>query len=233
MRYHRFFTTFDPAATELVLRDRELWHQLKYVLKIKSGEQIILCDGQGAEIIEEIVGYGRGEVKLKRAGAAKLGREANRPVILYCAILKRDNFEWVVQKATEVGVIEIVPLITERTIKSGLQTQRLEKIIKEAAEQSGRLLLPRLFSPLSLASALKQARQNEYNIFFDIAREAAHEADFKGLGPLGLFIGPEGGWSDNERKQAQEQDVPIRTLGPLTMRAETAAVVAGFLGANN
>ena len=84
---------------------------------------------------------------------------------LYCAVLKRENFEWVVQKCTELGIRAIIPIVTTRTVKTGLKMDRLRIIAKEAAEQSGRGIIPVINNPLEFDRALEEAKHQQ-NIFF-------------------------------------------------------------------
>src|SRR6185503_3112201 len=93
--------------------------------------------------------------------------QLKREVTLYCSILKKENFELVCQKATEVGAYAICSIIAERTVKTGLNRPRLEKIIKEAAEQSGRSSLPILLEPMSFPEALSSSKANDLNVLFD------------------------------------------------------------------
>ncbi len=161
--------------------------------------------------------------------------ESSVRAVLYCAMLKRENFELVVQKATECGVAEIVPIVTARTVKLGLKIDRLQKIAREAAEQSGRGIVPEIFDPMSLKESIVHAKQNNANILFEPS--GSH---FLGtLVPFrldatkvamnrGLFIGPEGGWTDDEVDQMRGAGYHVVSLGPRVLRAETAAIVAVF-----
>src|SRR3989344_4947911 len=148
MKIHRFIGNFKIKIGALRINDEELLNQLRNVLKLKVGEKIILCDGRRNEGSAEIKEYGKDyvEVEIKEVGVNE--NEPEKQVILYCSILKRENFELVVQKATEIGIKEIVPIITERTVKLDIRKDRLEKIIREAAGQSGRGTVPVLHEPI-------------------------------------------------------------------------------------
>ena len=158
------------------------------------------------------------------------GAVAAVAAVLYCAILKRENFELVVQKATEIGVREIVPLITQRTVKLDIKEERLRKIITEAAEQSGRGRVPMLRQAMSFADALADAQRNDANFFFDISDVIVEEGAIGDAMRRGLFVGPEGGWSYEEVLAARAAGCHIISLGALTFRAETAAIIASYLG---
>ena len=156
MRLNRFISDFDLEGQDLSVFDKDILNQVKNVLRLKSGQQILLADGKANEALAEIIEFGGDFFRVKLLQKESNSNESARKVILYCSILKRENFELVAQKATEVGVAEIVPLICERTIKIGFKKERLVKIIKEAAEQSGRGILPVLYEPISFSQAVKQ-----------------------------------------------------------------------------
>src|SRR5688572_22987985 len=137
MKIHRFIIHATVENGEAVVTDANIVQQIKKVLKLRVGEKVILGDGNMNEVLGEIYEVGKA-IKLKVLEEQKNENEPKNSVILYCSILKKENFEQVCQKATEVGVREIVPLVTARTVKLDVKTDRLQKIIREAAEQSGR-----------------------------------------------------------------------------------------------
>ncbi|MBI5153544.1 MAG: RNA methyltransferase [Parcubacteria group bacterium] len=149
--------------------------------------------------------------------------------MLYCSILKRENFEWVAQKATEIGVGEIVPLVTQHTVKLELKEGRLKKIVQEAAEQSGRSVLPKLQIPMGFEQAVHEAKLNGTTLFFDVSGKEFDKKMIKDSEKVNIFIGPEGGWNEGEIEIAQKNKFIFVNLGKLTLRAETAAVVGTYL----
>ena len=214
------------------LKDKELVSQLRNVLRLKAGDNIVLADGKGNEAVVSL-----GDVKGKTIKAKILKRQKNEnesavDIILYCSILKRENFELVAQKAVEVGVKEIAPVITERTVKTGFKKERLEKIIKEAAEQSERGVLPVLREPVSFRQATTEAVANDANLIFDKSGGAIKKLEMKVNKKMGVFIGPEGGWSESELQVAREANFKVANLGNLILRSETAAIVASYLMTN-
>ena len=218
-----------------MLKDYELFNQIRNVLKLKIGEKIILGDGKMNEGIAEIKEYGKDFIRVE-AGEIKINQnEPAGQVILYCAILKKENFELVIQKATEIGVKEIVPLITARTVKLDIKKDRLEKIIKEASEQSGRGIMPILHDPLEFNKTFDYAKHSKVNLFFDSSGGDFTE-DFKLKTEnylIGVWIGPEGGWDSQELELARKSGFKIINLGKLTLRAETAAIVATYRVVHN
>ncbi len=228
MKIHRFIGDFDLSQASLLIKDAELAKQMRSVLKLHTGEKIILSNGKGDEALCELGGYGKDAVSITILEKRTNESEPPSHVILYCAILKRENFELVAQKATEIGVKEIVPLITRRTIKLNLNLERLEKIVREAAEQSGRGVVPLIHQPMEFEAAVAQAQANSANIIFQPNENVVDQKNMS-TGPIGLFIGPEGGWDDMEITLAKESGIVPQSLGALVLRGETAAIIASYL----
>lgn len=230
MKIHRFVGNFNLKIGVLKIEDWDLFNQAKNVLKLKAGEKIVLGDGNMNEGTAEILEYGKNFIRVSINEIKTNENEPSQNVVLYCAILKKENFELVAQKATEVGIKEIVPIITERTVKLDIRKDRLEKIIKEAAEQSGRGIVPVLREPIKFQEAFVLAKTYGLNLFFDQSGES-----FKGLqrldnkGRIGAWVGPEGGWDSQEVELALKSGFKIINLGELTLRTETAAIIGAYL----
>jgi 16S rRNA (uracil1498-N3)-methyltransferase len=223
MKTHRFFTKLERGRDRAVsFVDRDTIHQIVAVLKLHAGEVMTVLDGKGNEIDVELDEVGK-QVSGHMIDERKNLAEPKHEIVLYAAILKRENFEWAVQKAVECGVTSIVPVLTDRTIKKDVNIERLQAIAKEAAEQSGRGIIPVVEAPMKLDAALKHAKGEKY--FFDIGGETLAS----GSGDASLFIGPEGGWTDEERAKAKRAGAKIVSLGPRVLRGETAAAVAMYL----
>jgi 16S rRNA (uracil1498-N3)-methyltransferase len=227
MKVHRFIGPYDLRATEIVLEDGAA-RQMSAVLKLRAGERVMLGDGQGREADYEIANVAKREVGLVRLGTARrVETESEREVVLYAAILKRESFEWAVQKATECGVSEIVPVVTGRTIKKDVKLERLYEIAREAAEQSGRGVVPVIREPMKFEKAMQVAKGDK--VFFDAG---GSELDSRLRGNdkrVNLFIGPEGGWTPEEADIAKRAGATIVSLGPRVLRGETACAVAVYL----
>lgn len=230
MRLNRFICQFNPKDKVMLISNPELVNQIRRVLRLQVGEQIILCDGKSREALVKITEIGN-NIKTQVIEINENKSESSVYGILYCAVLKKENFEWVCQKATEVGVKEITPIITQRTVKLNLKHDRLQKILKEAVEQSGRSIIPILNPIIDLKTAIEQAKNNNLNIIFEQSGES-----FKNLKletkKVGIFIGPEGGWDEKEIKFAKENGFIFASMGKTTLRAETAAIIASYLVEN-
>lgn len=228
MKFHRFVTQLDLDKKTIKIIDKELVHQINNVLHLKFSEQIILCDTLGNEVLAEIITLGK-NVECRVIEKRKNEVESARYVTLYCSILKKDNFSLVAQKATEVGVKEIIPLICERTIKKDVNLERLNKIAKEAVEQSGRAVVPIISAPMKLKNAVEKAKENDLNIVFQMAEKSFEDKILRGKKKVGVFVGAEGGWTDKELAFMKENDFVALSLGKTVLREETAAIVGTYL----
>jgi 16S rRNA (uracil1498-N3)-methyltransferase len=231
MRKDRFFLDTKIEKGKLEILEKEIFHQVKNVLRKKVGDRIILFNGTGIEAEAEIKKFSKDKIEVEVLNIEKPEREPKIFVSLFCSILKKSNFELVVQKATEIGVKEIVPILCRNTVKTGLNLKRLEKIAKEATEQSKRVTLPKIEKILSFKEAIEKAKNFDLKILFDISGK-----DFslvkKGAKNVAIFIGPEGGWDELEIEMAKKENFEILNLGKLNLRSETAAIVASFLVSN-
>jgi 16S rRNA (uracil1498-N3)-methyltransferase len=142
MKIHRFIYPFSDKVTEIYIRDESLVKQMTRVLKFVVGEKITLTNGAGLDADCEITEINKREI-IVAVNSISANDIAQKKVILYASVLKRENFELIAQKVTEVGVSAIVPVLTSRTVKTGLNENRIIKIIHEAVEQCGRSTIPR------------------------------------------------------------------------------------------
>lgn len=212
------------SSTEPVtIPSLELLNQLKRVLRLSPGAEIILFDGSGNEFKARIVGFEKTGVSVAIYSMQPNRVQPPHETWLFAAIVKKDKFEWIVEKATELGVSHIVPLVTDRTEKQGLNGIRLSKVSIEAAEQSGRGTVPKIHDILKLADALAT-----YSVHSAIAWEpTAPKFDKNEMHTISsIYIGPEGGWTEGELEQFKKAGVKLASLGPQILRAETAVVAA-------
>lgn len=225
MKRHYFIGQFNWGNQVIECLDTEIIHQVKDVLKINIGEEVVLCDGAGKAAVTTLKQIDKKTAQFSIVNLLPI-KKADKQIILCAAMLKRDSFEWLLQKAVEVGVDEIVPILSERTVKIGSNEKRWQKIIKEAAEQSERQVLPKLHAVQTLKDALKA--NDGKKIFFDPIGGKADQIKVVEKNIM-VFIGPEGGWSEGEIKQAQAVEAQIVNLGDTILRGETAGVVAVYL----
>lgn len=231
------------------LRGPEAYHIVK-VLRCRVGQDIELFDGQGARytgVIKVLHPDGSVEGEL----TATLVNAHPGPKVclnLYQGLLKASRWEWVLEKGTEVGVSCFIPVTTARTVvllreeeRIQSKVERWEKIVLSAAKQCGRSDLPTLQSPVALRDALQLAKETGPILFAweDMigssarmtVREALHAAlrDAADTVTVNLFIGPEGGFEDEEVDLAEVHDAVLFALGPHALRSETAAIAATSL----
>jgi 16S rRNA (uracil1498-N3)-methyltransferase len=231
MKIHRFIGNFSLKENLTSISNKEIYNQVKNVLRLLPGEKIILGDGRDSEALAEITGFDKQSIGIKILKIENSPNEPEMRAVLYCAVLKKENFELVAEKAVEAGVAEIIPVITAKTIKTNLRIDRLEKIVREAAEQSGRGIVPLVGRILNFDQAVSHAEKNDINLFFEVrANKFEPRLVSVNMGNrAGIFIGPEGGWSDEEIRIAQDKNFQIVSLGKLTLRGETAAIIATYL----
>jgi len=228
MKLHHFFIHFFIEEKRgdknfLIITDQDLIHQWSKVLRLALGERIVLLDNSGYEFLVTVSSLAKSGAEFVIAEKRKSANIPTKEVWLYQSLPKKDTFEWIAEKATELGVTHIVPIVSERSEKKDINGERVKKIIKEASEQSERGVLPTLHEPADLLAALSAVSVPALALHTK-GVSAFHES-VKG-GSVALFIGPEGGWSDAELILFQNRKIPIVGLGPQILRSETAAVAA-------
>lgn len=237
MRLQRFYINFPLEHTRETLKDERLIHQWRNVFRYNVGSEVILFDGSGNEYDSVIEKLNNREAEVRLVSERK-GIVPERRILLFQSLIKKDKMEWVIEKATELGVSKIVPIVSERSEKKGFNLERAKKIAIEASEQCGRADVPEITSSQQLAASIQECEGKI--IAFDpsgeslelgaksLERKKESEALSSKLAPLSLFIGPEGGWTEKELEIFKQKEAKILSLGPLTLRAETAAI-AGIL----
>ena len=231
---HRFFITNEDriGAKDVVLASEELVHQMFSVLRFKPGEEVVLLDGSGEEWVVLITDITKkqvaGKVLEKRVNEA----EPAIKVCLYQSLLKHmEKFEWVLQKGTEIGFSTFVPLVTARTERPVVgKIDRLERILKEASEQSGRGVVPVLGGAVKFKDV--KCEKGEVCVIADpkasvSLKDFVSGEGFKKAKKINIFVGPEGGFTDEEVSSALERGFVGVNLGKRILRSETAGVVMG------
>jgi|SRR3989344_74923 len=235
MRLHRFFVEelLAPVAVRgaVKIKDKDLLHQWKHVFRFQVGHQLILLDNSGSEFQAQISSLSGIVADLIILSSKISGATPSEEIWLFMSLIKKDKFEWVLEKGTEIGVSHFIPVLADRSEKKNFNHERGVKIIKEAAEQSGRAKLPELGEICDLDETLKMVEQIEQKNSFAIALDPTGDQKFdkklfENATKMALFIGPEGGWSERELALFKKQNVAICTLGTAILRAETAAIVA-------
>lgn len=229
MKLHRFF--IKPEAVrgqEIILEDKNLINQIKKVFRLKIGAGVLFLDNSGKEYKSAIKELGDSEIKFEVIEVLENKNEPDLKITLCQSLCKKDKFEWILQKGTEIGVSEFVPVIAERTEKLGLNRERAEKILREAAEQSERGIIPKLAEVKNFEEAIKNSVGEK--ILLDKSGKSIKTFNHKPPAfHLNIFIGPEGGWTEKELKLAKESNAKIISLGPLVLRTETVGLVTAAI----
>lgn len=231
----------NSVGTEEGSDHERLIHQWRDIFRFGEGDRVLLFNKEAGEWLAEFISLDkkRGAV-LKiveqnlagidsvtgiSGGAAKAIPQKN--ITLYMAIIKNSNFDLVVEKVTELGASKIIPIMTERTVKSGLNFERLRKLAIEASEQSGRIDIPEISEIMNFDNALSDAKQliDSKSAFFGHISDNKVDSSMTDLTSAALYIGPEGGWTDEEILKFEQVGVLPMSLGQFVLRAETAAIV--------
>lgn len=234
MKISRFFQAIDvELGQQQALSTVNHRHAIQ-VLRLKVGEPVILFDGTGGEYKGSIASATKRESAVLLESFDSCERESSLDSTLVLAVIKQDKMDFAIQKAVELGVSHIQPMIAARSVIK-LKADRLQKklqhwqaIIVGACEQSGRTSVPSIAEPLSLSDCLSHYQQH-----FCIGMLPTSDKTFRQLErpteqpPIALFIGPEGGFTNEEDEQMQQANVHTTRFGPRILRAETA-VIAGL-----
>lgn len=217
MTVHRFFVPADAVSGERFTIPATIERQVRGVLRLRTGDRVILLTGDGDESICRLDG---GDCVLEERRVAA-GEPAHRLTVLQ-ALIKGDGLEEVIQHGTELGVASFRLWVADRSVARDLSSRRLDRlraIAREAAEQSERGLVPDVDGPVALRTALQPGTV--------VLHERTRGARLRSLPPpRALVIGPEGGFSDRELALARSSGVTLAGLGPRILRSETVALAA-------
>jgi 16S rRNA (uracil1498-N3)-methyltransferase len=211
------------------LRGDEARH-LTRVLRVEPGQKFEISDNTSAYLAEVL--EARGERVVFRIEAPLESTPPQVRITLCAALIKFDRFEWIVEKATELGVERILPFEATRTDKglfeaSRKRAERWERIARESSQQSRRTTLPEILPAVRLDAALRT--EAELRLFLEEETAPPLLREARKAGTAALLLGPEGGWTQREREAAEAAGWKPVSLGPQVLRAETAAVAAAAL----
>lgn len=244
---HRFFVPSESLKHQPVTLTGDQAHQVRRVLRLRLGDRVMLLDGHGWACEAMLVALGEADAKFQVVRRWEMEGEPATHITLYQAVLKGERFGWALQKGAEVGVSAFVPIVCERNVVDDLDAveekrERWERIIQEAAEQSGRARLPRLLPAQLFAQAIHATEkttgvsenpplriipwEGERSLRL---RDALAGCNLSQGARIEVFIGPEGGFADEEIDLARRYGIRPVTLGPRILRAETAGIIAAVL----
>lgn len=227
----RFFVDQRPEGETFI--GGEDGRHIAKSLRMRPGEPLTLCDGQGTDYSCRVVSCdGEGALVQVEDSAPSRGEPRTKVTVCQC-LAKGDKLETVTQKSVELGAWEIWPVESSRCVvrldgkSAGKKTARLQKIAREAAMQSGRGRIPQVLEPAPLKRALETAaKEGEILFFYERGEESLKKALSSAGDRLFVFVGPEGGFSPEEAALAQSLGGKILTLGPRILRTETAPLAA-------
>ena len=236
----RFFAA-EPITSDRATLDGPEAHHLLHVMRATVGQEVTVFDGSGAEFVAEVTACGRASVDLKVLERIEVDRELSFSLTVGVSLPKGDRQKWLVEKLTELGATELVPLATERGVAQPTDNalDRLQRSVIEAAKQCGRNRLMHIAKPQAWGAWVgNKCIPNELPVAGDLRspdmylrRLVAHpagrplvELDLAVPQPTILAVGPEGGLTDDEIVAAEAAGWQIVDLGPRILRVETAAV---------
>lgn len=236
---HHFFLPPSAIQADSILFPSDNAHQILRVLRLRMGDQVTVLDGLGWQYRVELTNVSQEKVGGKVLERTAVSGEPPIHLSMYLCLTQREKFEWMLQKCTEVGVSEFTPVLSSRSLVQAAESlnnklPRWQRILQEAAEQSGRGLIPRLNMPMDFSAVLASTSGQ-----FDVCLIAWEEEQslrltdaFQELpanARIALLIGPEGGLTHAEVGLAMVGGWKAVSLGPRILRMETAAVVSAAL----
>ncbi len=226
----RFFLDIPDTEQSIVITGQDARH-IAGSLRMRAGDTLTVCNGHGTDFDCVIAAADNEQVVLEVTDRRRTASEPTVEVTLYQGLPKGDKLEWIIQKAVELGVTRIVPVVTARSIakpspREEQKTARRQKIADEAAGQSGRGILPVVEPPISFADAAGRMARERTVVFYECGGEPLSTLLADPPKALSIFIGPEGGIAPEELEKLVENGAAVATLGPRILRCETAPIAA-------
>ena len=231
----RFFVGTDQISDkDIVITGTDVNH-IRNVLRMTPGEEVTVSDGQGMDYFCRIAELTKEEVRLDIVDSWHSFVELPTKIYLFQGLPKSDKMEMIIQKAVELGVYEVIPVSTARAVvkldakKEASKQKRWQTIAESAAKQSKRMVIPEIHSVMKFSEAVNYAEELDIRFIpYELAENMAHTKKlFEQIEPgqsIGIFIGPEGGFTPEEIELAMNQQVQPITLGKRILRTETAGM---------
>jgi len=232
---HRFFVDKSSIADNQISITGDDFRHIKTVLRLLPGENVILCDSCGTDFLCEIESFEKDFVRTKIIEKTQNISEPNVQITLFQGYPKADKMDFIIQKCVELGITQIVPMLTERSVvrldkaKATKKLERLQKISEAAAKQSGRGIIPKILPISTFLQALELSTTLDGAIIPYEKEQVTTLKTFASAyngNSVGIFIGPEGGFSETEISAAKAANVLPVTLGRRILRTETAGLVS-------
>ncbi len=221
------------SENSITITGGDVAHIVK-VLRMKEGDKLLLCDGKGYDYTAEIVTLSSSQVLTKMLEKSPCKNEPKTKITLFQGLPKQGKMEWIIEKCTEIGVSDIVPIKTERSVvrlddeRSDKKLSRWQKTAQEAAKQCGRGVVPKVHAPISLKDLKKDNLPDFLLVPYEEEKSVSVKEAIQNMNAesAGIFIGPEGGFEAFEIDFLKELGAKSVTLGPRILRTETAGMVA-------
>lgn len=234
---HRFYVPDIDATDRSITLEGPVARQLKTVLRVEASEHVRLFDGSGAEWEVEVEHVGKTSIETTLISAVKSVPEPSVGVTMLLGLARPERIELAIQKCTELGAVRFIPVTSERVqggntgTPSPKRLERWQRIVVEAAEQSGRAIVPDVEQPMPVMEAVRSliADQPLLCMWEEIANESESlssslKAISRANSALAALIGPPGGFSERETTEIREAGARLVTLGSRVLRSETAAI---------
>ncbi|HEX3022255.1 MAG TPA: 16S rRNA (uracil(1498)-N(3))-methyltransferase [Lachnospiraceae bacterium] len=233
---YRFYVEDSQIGDEIVTIEGSDVNHIKNVLRMRIDEELILCNGKGEDYHCAIENMSSDTVEARINQVVETDTELPAKIYLFQGLPKKDKMELIIQKAVELGVYQIIPVMMKRTVvklddrkKEQKKLERWQSIATSAAKQSGRGIIPEVCPVATYKEAILKAKELDYNVLpyenakgMEDTKRIIREA--VGTKSIGIFIGPEGGFEDEEVTLAIESGVKPVTLGKRILRTETAGL---------
>ncbi|HHU77975.1 MAG: 16S rRNA (uracil(1498)-N(3))-methyltransferase [Caldicoprobacterales bacterium] len=234
---HRFFVEPEQISGSTAVIAGDDAHHIQNVLRLHIGEEIILCNGRGTDYRAVIQSMGKEQVRTELLSSEPSGTEPVTKVTLLQALPKASKMETVIQKCVELGMYELIPISTVRTVvrlanaRDGEKKRiRWQRISEEAAKQSGRGIIPQIHTPVSFEETVAHLKSDLKIILWEEERENSLRKVLQGLidrpASVAMLIGPEGGLDQKEADLARQHGWTTVSLGSRILRTETAGMAA-------
>ena len=232
----RFFVNSNQIKdNQIEIKGQDVRH-IRDVLRLAPNSKITICDGKGIDYLSLVTEIKKDQILARVIERSPTRSEAKTRVTLFQSLIKGDKFEWVIQKAVEIGVDRIIPIETAHCVvkmngsrKEAGKLARWNKIAQSAAKQSKRGIIPLISSPISYAEAIKLGLEMDMSYIAYVKEKSVNLRSSLKQGhgkTIGILIGPEGGFSKEEISLAEKANIQAITLGPRILRSETAALVS-------
>jgi len=233
---YRFYISEEQIAEKKITITGSDVNHICNVLRMEMGDWIVACNGQGTDYVSRIFSMDREKVVLQVEKVQETGTELQAKITLFQGVPKKDKMEFIIQKAVELGVYEIVPVFTKRCVvrpadekKTRKKRERWQAIAEAAAKQCDRGIIPKVHLPVLLEEAFDMAKSLEYNMIPYELQDGINQsreivACACSQSSVGIFIGPEGGFEAEEVEKAAVAGIKPVTLGKRILRTETAGM---------